>query len=202
MILSPKRFLSCTLNKQMRGLFRSLPALFLCLVSLMTPAATTIDDPVVLQVGETVLKRSDFEHQFGLAMVITAVRAGVPIKSGVQIRDLRERYLENRVNELLLLEHARQQGLLISEAELQTETVDFLQQVEQQYGVDRLTGFEDARQIKDFLGEQLLIRKFKDSLLKHDPMTGQERENSTEYISKLVQQYRQTTEVHTYPDRL
>jgi len=202
MISSSTRFLPCPLDKLMVSLFRLLPALFLCLLSVMTPAATAIEDAVVLQVGDTVVKRSEFEHQFGLAMVMTAVRAGVPIKSGVQIRDLRERYLENRVTELLLLQHARQQGLSISEAELQTETVDFLQQIEQQYGADRLTGFEDGRQIKDFLGEQLLIRKFKDSLLKPDPVTGQERENSTEYISKLVQQYRQTTEVHTYPDRL
>ena len=182
-------------------LIRLLPVLCLYLI-VAVPAAIAEEDPVVLQVGETMLKRSEFEHQFGLAMVITAVRAGVPIKSGVQIRDLRERYLENRVTELLLLQHAQQQGLVISEAELQTETVEFLQQIEQQYGADRLTGFEDGRQIKDFLGEQLLIRKCKDSLLKYDSVTEYDRENSAEYISKLAGQFRQSTEVHTYPDRL
>lgn len=201
--MTPPRYsiLFCHWLNRITVLFRLLPVLCLCLV-LAIPAATAEEDPVVLQVGETVLKRSEFEHQFGMAMVITAVRAGLPIKSGVQIRDLRERYLENRVTELLLLQKAHQQGLQVSEAELQTETVDFLQQIEQQYGADRLTGFEDSRLIEDYLGEQLLIRKVKDGLLKQNSVTELNPANSTEHINKLTDKYRQATVVHTYPDRL
>ena len=173
----------------------------LCLV-LSLPASAAEEDPVVLQVGQAILKRSEFEHQFDMAMVITAIHAGAPIKSGVQIRDLRERYLENRVNELLLLQQARQQGFSVSEAELHIETVDFMQQLEQQYGADRLTGFEDGRLIHAYLGEQLLIRKFRDGLLKQASVIEHNPKNSAEYISKLTDQYRQSTVVHTYPDRL
>jgi len=191
------------LISRISGISMLLSVLCLCLCLLLSlPAAAAEEDPVVLQVGHTMLKRSEFDHHFEMAMVMTAVRAGVPIKSGAQIRDLRERYLENRVTELLLLQQARQQGLSISEAELQTETVDFLQQLEQQYGADRLTGFEDGRLIQDYLGEQLLIRKFKDSLLKQNSLIALSPAKSTEYISKLTDQYRQSTVVQTYPDRL
>ena len=178
-----------------------LPVLCLCLL-LSLPAAAAEEDPVVLQVGQIMVKRSEFEHQFDMAMVMTAVRAGVPIKSGVQIRDLRERYLENRVTELLILQQARQQGLSISEAELHTENVSLLQQFGQQYGADRLSGFEDGQLIKDYLGEQLLIRKFKESILKQVSHTEFDRAHDTEYIEKLTNQYRKSIEVHIYPDRL
>lgn len=194
--LESRRIITC-----INCIFRVLQVWCLCLV-LSLSAWAAEEDPVVLQVGQTMLTRSKFEHQFDMAMVITAIRAGAPIKSGVQIRDLRERYLEQRVNELLLLQQARQQGLSVSEPELHTETVDFLQQLEQQYGADRLTGFEDGRMIHDYFSEQILIRKLKDSLLKQATAIEHNPTNNAEYISKLTDNYRQSTVVHTYPDRL
>ena len=160
------------------------------------------DDPVVLQVGEVVLTRNEFEQQFGMAMVISAIRAGAPIKSGVQIRDLRERYLQHRVTELLLLGQAGDYGIDISEAELQTETVDFMQQLQEQYGDDRLSGFDDKTRLNTYLREQLLIAKLKQKLLEQAEIRADDAKTQISYIEKLVVQFGNQTEVHTYTDRL
>jgi hypothetical protein len=160
------------------------------------------DDPVVLQVGEIVLTRNEFEQQFGMAMVISAIRAGAPIKSGVQIRDLRERYLQHRATELLLLGQAGQYGIEITEAELQTEAVDFMQQLREQYGDDRLSGFDDKTRLNTYLREQLLIAKLKQKLLDQADIPADDAKTQNSYIENLVEQFGKQTEVHTYMDQL
>ena len=106
----------------------------LVIVSVCNPVFAAAEGPIVIQVGERVETLGEFEHQFEMAMVLTAVREGVPNKSGVLISDLRERFLEARVTELLLLAQKDAYSLEISDAEVDAEMTGIIDQLTELYG--------------------------------------------------------------------
>jgi hypothetical protein len=171
--------------------------IFFC-ISLVSAA----DDPVVIRVGDMQQTRSEFEQRFGMAMVLTAIRAGVPIKSGMQIRDLREHYLEQRVAEMILLQQARLRGLSVTEAELDSELSGVLRDLTEQYGAGRKPGIVDDKRLRNYVREQTLLRKIKPILISEAGLRQLENSNEADDIEALLRKYRLQTEVHIYPDRL
>lgn len=182
--------------------FTSLLAALTLLIYCCVTVAATAEDPVVIQVGDMQQTRSEFEQQFGMAMVLTAVLAGAPVKSGMQIRDLREHYLEQRVAEMLLLQQAKLRGVSVTESELDAEVSDFMQVLAEQYNSEQKSGLADDVHVRNYLRERLVLRRVRQVLINEGGLHQTEKIAVVEFIDGLVRQYRRLTVVHTYPERL
>lgn len=162
--------------------------------------AVASDDPVVIRVGDLQQTRSEFEQRFGVVMLMTALSAGAPMKSGMQIRDLREHYMEQRVTELLLLQEASKRGLQISEVELDRGWTDFKGSLPEEYGggaAMQVQTFRDEGLIRDYLREKLLLARFR-QILHESRVTPPEGWGAgIDYISDLITDLRQKTIIFT-----
>lgn len=169
--------------------------LFLAL-SGVSGAAGPGTDPVVIEVGDRSWTRSQFEHRFQLAMVLNALRAGAPIKSGVQLRELREQYLDQRVSEILLLDEAQSLSLSVTEAELDTEMEVMLSSMYPAGARDIPVDPAGMHELREFLRDQLLLGK----LRQHWMASGDAADRGS--FDAYLQQIRGRSQVVLWPDRL
>ena len=162
--------------------------------------AVASEDPVVIRVGDLKQTRSEFEQRFGVAMLMTALSAGAPMKSGMQIRDLREHYMEQRVTELLLLQQASERGIHISEVELDRAWTDFRESLPEEYGggaAMRAQTFRDEGLIRDYLRERLLLARIRQDSLETRVTPPGGRVAGVDDISDLITDLRHKTTVFT-----
>lgn len=77
-------------------------------------------DPVVIELGDTVVTRSELDRRFEIAVRLLARRQGVTLagQDPGLIGMLREQYLDKRASELVMLEEARRRQLLVSDAQV------------------------------------------------------------------------------------
>ena len=176
---------------------RLAPLIFFC----MSLFAAT-DDPVIIQVGHMQQTRSEFEQQFETAMVLNAINAGVPIKSGLQIRDLKEHYLEQRVAEMLLLQQAQMRGISVSDTDMDNAVSDFMLSLADQYSAAQRSEFSKDLQIRSYLREQLILRRTRQVLIEEGIRNKTKVISDTEFIVKLLKQYRQQSAVEILPELL
>lgn len=172
------------------------------LFCLATPAVFGDEDPIVLQVGSRLVTRSELARQFDLAMLMSAVQEATPIKSGMQIRDLRERFLKNRVAEMLLLQLASQRNITVSEPEINAAITDYLDGLQQQYSATPAFSEDEDLRIKTYLHEQLILRKLKQSLITEHHLSPSDDASAGKYINDLIQKILSQADVHTYPEQL
>ncbi len=176
--------------------------LLVLLAGMVVPVVFGAEDPIVLQVGSHQVSRSELARQFDIAMVMSAVQEATPIKSGMQIRDLRERFLQNRVAEMLLLQLASQRNITVSEPEVNAAITDYLDGLQQQYGATPAFSKDEDLQIKTYLHEQLILRKLKQSLITEHHLSATDASGASRYLNNLIQNLRTQTDVHTYPEQL
>lgn len=171
-------------------------------MSVAIPTVFGDEDPIVLQIGNSQMTRSEFGQQFDLAMVMSAVQDATPIKSGMQIRDLRERFLQNRVAEMLLLQLASQRNITVSEPEINTAVTDYLDGLQQQYGATPAFSADEDLRIKTYLHEQLILRKVKQTLINESHLSPTDAVGTSHYINDLIQKLRTQSDAHVYPELL
>ncbi len=133
--------------------------------------AQSNSDPVVISFGSTQITHQQFDKQFEIAMVFNALENGVPIKNQDQIYVLEHRYLQQRAKEMVLLDIAEQQGLTVSDIDLDTYMNEFMQNLGLSgYSIKnmRKLGFQDERQFREIMREKktilLLISSIKKDL--------------------------------------
>jgi len=82
------------------------------------PAASVDEDPVLIQVGDTVERLSDLEWRFGVAVRSYLAGQGVPYspEMGAQLQSLLPSYLAQRASEVVLLREAQRRGLVADQS--------------------------------------------------------------------------------------
>jgi peptidyl-prolyl cis-trans isomerase C len=80
------------------------------------PESSTTDNGVVASVNDGVISLSQFENSLAYQLEIAAIR-GVPVTDG-QLPALKYQVLENLINQELLYQESRQQGIEIEETEV------------------------------------------------------------------------------------
>ena len=103
-----------------------------------------------------------FELDFELMMVIVAVQSGVAVKDPQQIVTMQRRYLDQRANELALLEMATQRGITVSDDVLNMGLNDFMIDLGfQAYNKRNLAklGIVEEQQLQSYVREKLMMSK-------------------------------------------
>lgn len=174
--------------------------LVVLILTLPTAAFATEPEPVVLQVGEQSITLSQFNHQFEMAMVLSAIREGVPNKSGVLIRDLKERFLKSRARDLLLKQHAGA-GVEVSRAEEDVVLADLIQQYSDQYDREGPVLRQEMETLRDWIHEDLLLQKIRHTLMQN-ATAGDTSAGQSTYLDRLLEDMARQTPVRSWPERL
>jgi len=117
-------------------------------------------DPVVISFGNTEISRTQFGQQFEMSMIMNALESGIPIKSQDQVYILKQRFLEQYAKEMVLMDIAKQQGIKLSEEELDGLINVYIQDSGfSKYGEKNLRsfGFEDEELLREVLSRKEII---------------------------------------------
>ena len=129
-----------------------------------TAVAQDNDDPVVIQIGRTLVTQSEFNERFLLAVRNIAAQQGIPFSNELlgQLQDFRPNFLDQLAVEMVLLEEADMRGVSISSEEID-EQIDT---VKANLGSDEAfaqvlaqAGFENETQLRRLIRENTLIER-------------------------------------------
>jgi hypothetical protein len=157
-------------------------------------------DPVVISLGDTEVSRRQFEQRFEMVMVMKALETGVPIKNQDQISVLEHRFLEQRAREMVLLKVAKQQGIQISQQELDGILDKYMQNLGYSgYSEKNLhnLGFFDESEFRDILKEKQVISLFISSI-----QNDLEASTDLTTINVVLEDYYDNSGVRIFPEKI
>jgi peptidyl-prolyl cis-trans isomerase C len=122
------------------------------------------DDLVVIQAGDTVITRSEFEDRFRVAVsTILAQQGQAPTPELMaQFDALRPQYLEQLALQVALLNEANERGVTVSEETVEEQVGQARQGFEDDAAFEEAltqAGFRDAAQFRELVRENSLIQQ-------------------------------------------
>lgn len=158
--------------KQIKRLPAGAFAAAILLLVMHAPArAQGQDDPVVIQLGDKTVTRSEFDSQFNVAASMLANRRHMTLsdEDPAQVEKLRKQYLEIRATELVLLQEADRRHITVSKKDIDAKVAAFLKALRGKSDeTEKVTlgrvGIGSEDQLREMLREKEKIRQVTDKL--------------------------------------
>lgn len=136
------------------------------------PSADAEENPVVIRLGDEVVRQDTLEARFEVAIRTVAANRGVPFDEDVraQLQAFLPQYLDQLATELVLVDEAQSRGLAASEDEVDATIERIRENTPEGQSFEELlvqAGFQGEEQLRTLVRESLLI----------DALLGSIREN-------------------------
>lgn len=140
------------------------------------------DDPVVLRVGDEERTLSQFKERFDIAMRQTAAQQGMPLSDEVraQFEALAPQFLDQRAQQVALLDEADARGIDVSDAEIDEQVAELRGDADGATFTELLeaNGFGDEATLRELLAENARILALRDELAADVDVTDAEVEEA------------------------
>lgn len=146
-----------------------LAALFISTGAAQDATSEMADDPVVLQLGETTITRSDFDTRFGLAARSIAAQQGLPYNEQTQalFESVRPNFLDQLATQLVILNQAEALGVSVPGEDIDAEVATIRERYPDDEAFSEFlstTGFEDEAGLREAIRESFLLQRTVEAL--------------------------------------
>jgi len=163
------------------------------------------ENAVVLSLDGIEVSPYELEHRFSITMVIRAIQSGTPVKDQSQIQASREQHLEQRANELVILQEVKNRNLVITEEQLATSVAEYVETMGWQGNLEgnlQMVGFRDESELIEMIHEKLLIQALIAELENHFTGLGLGGIELRHSIQQQIKQFRDEYNLQIYPEHL
>lgn len=126
------------------------------------------DDPVVARVGEHEERLSTFDERFEIAVRALVASMGLPMSDALrpQLDSLKPEYLDQRVNDLVLLQEAGNRGITVDDEEIDAIVAASTGGLEGEVLESALmqAGFRDIAHFRELVAETEVIQRVVDDI--------------------------------------
>lgn len=121
-------------------------------------------DAVVIEAGEIVITRADFDERFRVAVFSAAAQQGQPVTDELmeQFAEVRPQFLDQLVTQMILIREADALGVSVSDEEIDAQVEQARAGLPEDQSFDEAleqVGFRDEGQFRELLREQALVNE-------------------------------------------
>lgn len=162
-------------------------------------------DSLVIKLDNIEVSQCELEHRFNFAMVVRAIQAGAPIKDQARIEGLRHQFLEQRLNEMILLQEAANRNMAVSDVQVENSLLEFVENMGWADNLEEyleLIGLQDRTELTEIIRERELVSRMLAEIEKEISVEGINKSGLKLAVQTRIAEYREKYQVELYPENL